>query len=81
MACSEVGVPVELAVGLGFSPVKRRCLELFGAKLIGVDMLKAGKSPREVVEWHLSNSYRKLEIGGRRDLARALGTGRTPSSL
>ena len=56
LACSEVGVPVELAVGLGFSPVKRRCLERFGAKLIGVDMLKAGKSPREVVEWHLSNA-------------------------
>jgi cysteine synthase len=56
VACSEIGVPVELAVGLGFSPVKRRCLELFGAKLIGVEMLKAGSTPREVVEWHLSHA-------------------------
>lgn len=56
LACTEIGVPVELAVGLGFSPVKRRCLELFGAKLIGVEMLHAGKTPREVVEWHLAQA-------------------------
>jgi cysteine synthase len=56
VACSEIGVPVELAVGLGFSPVKRRCLELFGAKLIGIDMLNTGSTPREVVEWHLAHA-------------------------
>ncbi|SFM70031.1 pyridoxal-phosphate dependent enzyme [Rugamonas rubra] len=55
-ACSEFGVPVELAVGLNFSPTKRRCLELFGATLIGVEMLKAGSTPREVVEWHQRNA-------------------------
>lgn len=56
VACAEIGVSVELAVGLSFSPVKRRCLELFGAKLIGVDMLKDGSTPREVVEAHLANA-------------------------
>ncbi len=56
IACSEIGVPVELAVGLGFSSVKRRCLELFGAKLVGVEMLNAGSTPREVVEWHLAHA-------------------------
>lgn len=56
VACAEVGVPVELAVGLGFSPVKRRCLEMFGARLIGIDMLQAGSTPREVVEWHLASA-------------------------
>lgn len=56
VACSEIGVPVELAVGLGFSPVKRRCLELFGAKLVGVDRLKAGSTPKEVVEWHIAHA-------------------------
>jgi cysteine synthase len=55
-ACAEIGVQVELAVGLGFSPMKRRCLELFGATLIGVDMLKAGSTPRQVVEWHLARA-------------------------
>jgi cysteine synthase len=53
VACSKIDVPVELAVGLGFSPLKRHCLELFGAKLIGIEMLKAGSTPKEVVEWHL----------------------------
>ncbi len=56
LACSELGIPVELAVGLGFSPVKRRCLEFFGAKLIGLDMLKDGAKPKDVIQWHLDNS-------------------------
>ena len=56
LACAEIGVPVELAVGLSFSPLKRRCLESFGATLIGVDRLKQGATPREVVEWHLANA-------------------------
>lgn len=57
LACAEVGVPVELAVGLGFSPIKRQCLEFFGAKLIGIEMLHEGLKPREVVEWHLANAH------------------------
>ena len=56
LACAEIGVPVELAVGLSFSPLKRRCLESFGGTLIGVDSLKQGATPREVVEWHLANA-------------------------
>jgi cysteine synthase len=50
------GLSVDLAVGLSFSPVKRRWLEWHGARLIGVDMLEAGASPREVVEWHIANA-------------------------
>lgn len=56
IACYAHAVPVELAVGLGFSAVKRRCLELFGAKLIGQEMLEQGASPRQVVETHLQNA-------------------------
>ncbi len=56
LACSEIGVPVELAVGLSFSPLKRRFLEFSGATLIGIDRLQAGATPREVVEWHLANA-------------------------
>jgi cysteine synthase len=52
------GVAVDLAVGLGFSPVKRRWLERYGARLIGIEMLKDGASPRAVVEWHLENADR-----------------------
>lgn len=56
LACADLHIPVELAVGLSFSAVKRRCLELFGASLIGIDALKQGSTPREVVEWHLANA-------------------------
>lgn len=56
LACAEIGVPVELAVGLSFSPLKRRLLELSGASLIGIDRLQAGATPREVIEWNLANA-------------------------
>jgi cysteine synthase len=56
LTCQAHGVPVELAVGLGFSAVKRRCLEVFGARLIGLDMLERGATPRAVVEWHLEHA-------------------------
>ncbi|MGV3655377.1 MAG: PLP-dependent cysteine synthase family protein [Noviherbaspirillum sp.] len=56
VACAKISVPVELAVGLAFSKSKRISLQAFGATLIGKDMLEAGKSPREVVEWHLDHS-------------------------
>lgn len=55
VACQEYGIPVELAVGLSFSPIKRRCLEFFGAELIGLDMLEKGAKPREVIDWCLAN--------------------------
>lgn len=56
LACSEIGVPVELVVGLSFSPLRRHLLEVIGAKLIGIDRLKAGETPREVVDWHMANA-------------------------
>ena len=56
VACHQLGVPVDLAVGLSFSPIKRRYLELFGARLVGIEMLKAGATPRQVVEWHIENA-------------------------
>ncbi|MDC8786056.1 pyridoxal-phosphate dependent enzyme [Roseateles koreensis] len=56
LACAEIGVSVELVVGLSFSPVKRQCLEFFGAKLIGIDMLKKGAAPREVILRYLVNA-------------------------
>lgn len=52
-ACYRHDVPVDLAVGLSFSPLKRKLLECFGARLIGKDMLRQGLSPREVVEYHI----------------------------
>lgn len=55
LVCAEYGIPVELAIGLSFSPIKRKMLSEIGVDVIGVEMLKSGKSPREVVEWHLSN--------------------------
>lgn len=58
VACEELGIPVELAVGLSFSPIKRKALELCGAKLIGLDMLHAGSTPRQVVEWQLEQAVR-----------------------
>ncbi|MCH5550995.1 pyridoxal-phosphate dependent enzyme [Pseudomonas syringae pv. syringae] len=54
-ACHAYGIPIELAVGLGFSQTKRDLLECFGAKLIGKDMLIAGASPRDVVAHHLEH--------------------------
>ncbi|GAB2580191.1 pyridoxal-phosphate dependent enzyme [Dyella jejuensis] len=58
VVCHELHVQVELAVGLGFSAVKRRCLEMFGARLIGIDMLSRGATPKEVVAWRLDQASR-----------------------
>lgn len=55
LACAEHRVPVELAVGLGFSPLKREMLRRAGATLIGLDQLQAGQTPRQVVAWHLEH--------------------------
>jgi cysteine synthase len=52
----EHGFGVELAVGLSFSPLKRRMLDLYGAELIGIDMLQAGAQPVDVVNWHLEHA-------------------------
>jgi cysteine synthase len=54
-ACHKYNVPVELAVGLGFSKTKRDLLECFGAKLIGRSMLAAGASPEDVINHYLEH--------------------------
>lgn len=56
-ACYQYDVKVDLAVGLSFSPLKRKLLECFGARLIGKDMLREGATPREVVEHHLHHQH------------------------
>jgi cysteine synthase len=56
IVCRSHNIRVELAVGLGFSPIKRHYLDLVGAHLIGVKMLQDGATPREVVEWHLEHA-------------------------
>lgn len=53
--CLSKNLPVELAIGLSFSKEKKEKLKKLGAVLIGEDMLEAGKTPKEVVEWHLQN--------------------------
>lgn len=50
------GIGVDLAVGLSFSPLKRRMLEIYGARLVGVDMMQEGAKPRDVIAWHLDNA-------------------------
>ena len=55
---NKYGFELELAVGLSFSPVKRRLLEIYGAKLIGIEMLEKGARPRDVIEYHLENAQR-----------------------
>ena len=55
-ACKEFDLEIELAVGLGFSEKKRKYLEIMGANLIGKDMLAAGHTPKEVIDYHLNNA-------------------------
>lgn len=54
-ACLKRNIPVELAIGLSFSKEKKEKLKNLGANLIGEEMLNNGKTPKEVVEWHLNN--------------------------
>ncbi|MDO4682888.1 MAG: pyridoxal-phosphate dependent enzyme [Lautropia sp.] len=56
-ACQHHGIDVELAVGLSFSQKKRRLLEFLGARLIGQEMLKRGMTPKEVIDFHLSQQH------------------------
>ena len=56
LACQEVGVPLELAMGLSFSPVRREHLRWLGVNLIGEDEMRRGKTPREVLEKRLSQA-------------------------
>lgn len=54
--CNEFNLDIELAIGLSFSKKKRLFLEALGAKLIGEEMLKANKTPKEVIDYHLQNA-------------------------
>ncbi len=47
---------MELAVGLSFSPIKRRYLEWIGCSLVGIDELSRGAKPKEVLEWRLAHA-------------------------
>ncbi|WP_163371444.1 PLP-dependent cysteine synthase family protein [Endozoicomonas acroporae] len=49
------GIDLDLAVGLSFSPFKRRLLEYYGANMIGIDMMKGGLLPRQVIEFHMTH--------------------------
>jgi len=53
--CKEYDVQLELAIGLSFSQRKRDLLEFLGARLIGKDMLENGFSPKEVIQYHITN--------------------------
>jgi len=53
--CQKFNMDLHLAVGLGFSKIKRQCLESLGATLIGKDVLANGKTPKEVVDYHIKN--------------------------
>lgn len=56
-ACQKFNLDIELAIGLSYSKKKRNYLQTLGAKLIGEKMMEdEGKTPKEVVEYHLSNS-------------------------
>ena len=49
------GIDLDLAVGLSFSPFKRKLLEYYGANMIGIEMMKEGLQPREVIDFHINN--------------------------
>jgi len=56
VCAKKYNLKIDLAVGLSFSKIKRKTLEYLGANLIGISMMKEGKSPKEVVMWHLENA-------------------------
>jgi cysteine synthase len=55
-AARRYGVSVDLVVGLSFSPVKRAVCEIYGAHLVGQDLLAAGMPPREVIAHFLQTN-------------------------
>jgi DNA-binding CsgD family transcriptional regulator len=56
----------------GLSPSERRVADLAAAGRTNRQIAGALFITVKAVEWHLGNVYRKLEIGGRRELAGAL---------
>ncbi|MFB2897974.1 PLP-dependent cysteine synthase family protein [Aerosakkonemataceae cyanobacterium BLCC-F50] len=53
---NKYGFELELAVGLSYSYAKRKMLEIYGAKLIGIEMLERGARPKDVIEHYLVNA-------------------------
>jgi DNA-binding CsgD family transcriptional regulator len=58
------------------TPGELRVAELAASGLTNREIAQALFVTVKAVEWHLSNTYRKLGIGGRRELAGVLDTGR-----
>ena len=46
---ARFGIGVDLVIGLSFSPIKRSLCEQFGARLIGLELLKEGMQPKQVI--------------------------------
>jgi cysteine synthase len=59
-ACRIYGIPVEVVIGLSFSPIKRKAIESFGAKSVGIEMLEQGMQPKAVIEWFIEH---QAELG------------------
>jgi cysteine synthase len=55
----KYGIQVDLVIGLTFSPLKRSLCEQFGARLIGLDLLKKGLQPKEVISMMLKDNAQK----------------------
>ncbi len=46
---AKQGIQVDLVIGLAFSPLKRSLCEQFGARLVGLDLLKNGLQPKDII--------------------------------
>ena len=66
MAAGAHGIGVDLVIGLSFSPIKRALCEAFGARLVGMERLQAGLSPKDVIaellekepaKWHFTDQF------------------------
>jgi cysteine synthase len=52
---SRYGIGVDLVIGLSFSPLKRALCQEYGARLVGVDLLRQGLQPKEVITKYLAD--------------------------
>lgn len=66
IAAGRLDIGVDLVIGLGFSPLKRALCVAYGARLVGIERLKAGLTPKEVVAellagdpeaWHFTDQF------------------------
>jgi cysteine synthase len=56
---AKQGIGVDLVIGLSFSPIKRCLCEQFGARLVGLDLLKGGMKPKDVISTMLRENEEK----------------------